>query len=756
MNNTTTDGTTSRSMAITLAFVMVLSMVAVPLGAGTAVAQANNSTTDEVTNLSGYDIVWQGQEINVSNNSHPFSAGDSVQLRRDVTDGNDELIQLFAIDSNGTLSYDSGELQSGESYYFTTSNRNTQYPTVNGDLAPFEVLEHQLELDLESDTVRNGGDSSEAEIAVDTNRLDDGYVIEVDSDDLSPSEIESAVSGADVTVDSDDEVAEFTNFGEEFTIDFDGLETGDYAFDYVVPSTNASGTLDVNVLGAEQTNVEFSQGAYTGERGEIVEFEVAFDGSADGTYLTIGNETRSGYELNAQVDATSDAETATFKFNTYTAGDGTADALTTESDEVTIQSATETSIDGGDAMLEAATYEMTLKQNQNARTNSISLIDLRDSEFNGFTTSVAPAGSEFSDSDNITSNAVEGVPAVTDREEVASGDVVVYHADTAMLEGVFGDTDINEFDLVDLYNSDSVEFDVQVENEEPNRNRNFDAEETLGNAQDVFIDDDGLYFVIPIEDHAFTGGNSGDTFYSEAGDSYDVEFEITDERLRDESTDIRDEVDATFNGSDQFTHVERTFNVANQNTDNGTTTLTVDTSVAPSTEVTARAEARAESASAVFVQTDEYVVNQNGSFTHTIDTSGLEDGDSFRVVYDDATTQSSDTITLDLGSDEPVNPPENGTDDPVDNGTDDPVDNGSDPVDNGTDDGQDDGQDDEPVDNGTDDDQDDGQTDEPVDEDPEQSSTETDDSIPGFGAVVALIALIAAALVATRRGDSSE
>ncbi|WP_281194427.1 BGTF surface domain-containing protein [Halorubrum sp. F4] len=111
-----------------------------------------------------------------------------------------------------------------------------------------------------------------------------------------------------------------------------------------------------------------------------------------------------------------------------------------------------------------------------------------------------------------------------------------------------------------------------------------------------------------------------------------------------------------------------------------------------------------------------------------VDTSSLDPGDYEHGVFTNDDSQTA-TLTVEEASDD------GSEDDSSDDSTDDSSDDDS------TDDSSDDSTDD------SSDDSSDDSTDDSTDDD------STDDSTPGFGALVALVALIAAALLATRRRD---
>jgi PGF-CTERM protein len=147
--------------------------------------------------------------------------------------------------------------------------------------------------------------------------------------------------------------------------------------------------------------------------------------------------------------------------------------------------------------------------------------------------------------------------------------------------------------------------------------------------------------------------------------------------------------------------------------------------VAPGSDATIRVAST--NASSSFRVGNDVNITEDGSVTTTFDLSDQEVGDEFELVYQVAgsSADSADGViveSVDTGEDETAD---------EDEGTNETADGGED-----TDDGES-----EPAD--------DGEMNESTDGGDDGGST--DDGTPGFGAVVALVALIGAALLAVRR-----
>jgi parallel beta-helix repeat protein len=156
---------------------------------------------------------------------------------------------------------------------------------------------------------------------------------------------------------------------------------------------------------------------------------------------------------------------------------------------------------------------------------------------------------------------------------------------------------------------------------------------------------------------------------------------------------------------------------------------------------------------------DSRSLTLDGGATQTLDlswTPASGDAGSYTVALASTNDSASTTVTVetDTGTDQPTDtgtdqPTDTGTDQPTDTGTDQPTDTGTDqPTDTGTDQPTDTGTD-QPTDTGTDQPTDTG-TDQPTDTGTSGPTTTSTSGQPGFGLVVAAIALLFA-LAAVRR-----
>ncbi|MFP8952677.1 BGTF surface domain-containing protein [Natrialbaceae archaeon A-arb3/5] len=372
--------------------------------------------------------------------------------------------------------------------------------------------------------------------------------------------------------------------------------------------------------------------------------------------------------------------------------------------------------------------------------------------------------------------------SLTERENVAIDDQLVIQAEAS---GIFGylaaaddGNDLNEVEdglegevLQELLDDDGEGVSLTVEDTVAHGNQDPNELDLTEDTDDVYVlvDNDAgeLYVVVDTSDEPFDRS-------IEDGDEFNVELTYetdSDDRFRfDEDTDNRywlggadgDRDDAAFpyfdadstqsvSTSFTFEDPEATFdnlddeeNVQIENGEN--TTVTGETNVAPGTGVDIRIQNAGDTAS--FMENPDAEINSDGSFeTDAVDFSDRSEGDEATIDFrvSGSTIDSADAVFTDA--------PEDPSDD--DAADDDAADDDAADDDAADDDAADDdaADDDAADDDAADDDaaDDDGEADDGADDDGE--ADDDDDSVPGFGVAVALVALLAAAMLALRRQD---
>jgi len=702
------------------------------------------------------NLVFRGQEVSVTN----LEPGETYQLRtvNDYESGGDDVTSSsfedeFSADDDGAITIDTGEYEAGD--YFL---RGEDIEEVRG--TTFEVAVQSWEGEFDPTEVDNGGENSETTYTVETNRGGDFSVLVSakgpDGDAVANDTLVGIIGGASDTVD-DSETVRVTGVsnGEDITADFDGQDAGNYSIVTGVEDSTAEAneTIAVNDIG--EGAVSLAESYVTVPQGDNAELTLEFEGGQDAAYVRVGDESEVNYEANITVDSNGE-DNVTLLFNTYATGSDRGDFVTVEdedSDAKIVDTDTNQMPDDLD-LLATGTYPIEISGDgldaiANDEATDVGDLEIRErsvGEFNVWTTS-DNALDEVEDAEDVASAAEDGT--LQQRNEVVNGDVVVHEIQATGLEGLVDtgvqtDSDALFSDedgfLGTLSESDSKGMDLRIRQtadtttlNSPRKQADLDAM-----ADDIsVIEGDGVYYLAFDSDDIELENDRN----VETGDAYEVRLRIKDERLLDPNEDELDDGEI----SDFYQTSTTTFSVeeAEGSFDEPVEVeageeqvISGTTNVAPGNTLSIRARSDDDVTPGFVVSQSEVEVSSDGTFTaDELDFSDASVGDNFTVATRnspfDEEVESDGTVVeqVDDGEDG-----EDGTDDGAD-GTDDGED-GTDDGEDGTDDGED----------GTDDGEDGNDTD-------GSDGGGSGDDTPGFGALVALVALIAAALLATRRRE---
>jgi len=349
---------------------------------------------------------------------------------------------------------------------------------------------------------------------------------------------------------------------------------------------------------------------------------------------------------------------------------------------------------------------------------------------------------------------------VTEREEIAVDDRLVVQVEATGLYGgmVAGGSGADfDFDRLedgvstdvaeDFFDEEEITFEVESEEQTGNQDPLEVRLDDDSDDSDTFIvigpDQDQFFLIVDTSsDDAFANGDAPDDDESfTATLEYDADNE--DERFEFDETsaspfDAKDDEfenypylrqGETLSSSVEFDLEQRAVEFDNLNEDDEVQAENIDdseisgeTNVAPGSDAEVRVASTDASSSFRIGETID--INEDGDFSAEFDFSDQEAGDEFdtRFRAEGSTVDTVDSVIVEEG-DLGVAEPEDDEDDVVDD-DDDVVDDDDDVVD-----------DDDDV----------------VDDDDDVVDDEVDDETPGFGALVALVALIGAALLAARR-----
>ncbi|MCL7417412.1 MAG: carboxypeptidase regulatory-like domain-containing protein [Halalkalicoccus sp.] len=523
---------------------------------------------------------WQGQDVFFEAADGSNSADQTYQIRTD--DGDDRLVTEFVLGEDGTA-------------VISTSGLDGNYKIVdeNGDVAVdnMEVAVQDLDAQFDSDSVVNGDEDSESTLELDSNR--GSYDVEVTSEGLSQSDLET-IFGDSVVTSTDDGVVLSSS---DTSANFSGIDAGEYNVTVEATDTDAEANATVEVTDAGEDTAQFDSSTYSEEAGDIVEFTVELEGGANQATvnLTEGDE---NYNATVEVTDGNDDGEVTVYFNTYNAGQDGDTFYVADDSEDSVKS-TETSLEGY-RLLPA---DFNLELSVNGEETDLATLVLNDGSTGEIDTAVAPAGADLTSDVSALEN------ATTAGSDVADGDQVVIGVDVS---GVFGQLANGDFDSSDL--------NLTIEQSNPDRYTSANTIENFEVVKDA--ENNRIYFVVDTTNENI-----------DAGQEYDVTFTVSEDYVNSYSEDDdNDAEEATTN----FSVTERKVEVTGDFNDDGVlqvendenATITGESNAAPGTDVQIRLRATGDDP---FLMSQTAEVGEDGAIDSTFDLSEYEAGQNFTV-----------------------------------------------------------------------------------------------------------------------------
>ena len=600
------------------------------------------------------------------------------------------LTELTVTDNSTTIDT---EGYSADDYNLTYNHYQDEDST---EVVSFELANQTLTVEPDEASVNNDGDS-ENTFEIDSNR--NTFEVNVSSDQLSDEDLadifeedENNVEDGELTVDASNDI----------NVDFDGIDADEYEFTFDVVDTDASDTATVTVTEPGDAVVSLNESVTTVAEGDYSTMTVEFE-ETEKAYITIGDDDDVGYEIDFTVEDTDENGAVDITFNTYLAGQSNDSSVDLqdivnvhEDSDGDVDVHSETELD--DRQLAAIEYDISVfVENADGDETDVGTLNVVDRTEVSVTSMVSPGGEDIDDYEDVEELATES-------NIVAENDSYILAVETT---GVFGF--LEDGDTLTSVDTDNNGLFVEILRDSPNTNDDVNV-----STADVYTNsEDGVFYVVFEE-------VTESEFVIDA--DYDVEVGITEENPYIEDSDSEESSET------QFTTEERDVDFVGYNDndvlefpDSDEFEVTAEGNVADGTEVSLIVRTSTSDNPNI----NRYdVVSENNEFVQHVDGSELSLGDEFTVQIQDETDRVDAVI---------VEAEDDGVDDGTDD-TDDGVDDGTDDTDDGVDDGTDDT--DDGVDDGTDD-----------------TDDTTDDDTPGFGALVALVALIGAALLAYRRNE---
>ena len=836
-----------------LAALVVLSMIAVPMSfAGSAAAL--DPTEDTYGNALGGELVYQGQEFNVTDLNTASDGGFTANIS---SQSKVYLLRITEKSNGGTVdnaqtvrpvtyndadqesaTIDTSDLDAGEYTLSETSG-------VSGELlTSFEVTQQTLSANWENDEAT--GADNDTYVELDTSRVSRQNVT-VSADGLDAAQLKALfnASGDEVVddeahisfdrlgYDSDDDTVQDLKDDGYVTLDLKNLSTnkfsddeltanftkladeeglpddGEYTFDFVVTDTTAEASASISISEEDQSG-SFSQGVYQTAAGDFAEFTIDLE-DTDEAWVQIGDQ-NSGFTDIVHVEDDNDDDQVSFTMNTRLAGTdaayddvyesdddnvagsaahgGTFDAEFQNDDGQDLDGASdgtsgtfndylyaldliesgETENDQLTRPLQAANYEVAANGNNVFVANDddeaelddeldSAVLELSQPQIGDITTYVAPT-----DDANAETELDSVLEEVTQRNEVAIDDRLVVQVEATGLYGAMANksgattsTDIftdgtSASTLYQLNNQSGEGIDFSVEAESSTGNQEATSLNLNGASDDeVFVlpdNENGQFFVIVDTSNTDAWSNGA----PDDGDSYTATLEYAtdgDDRYKFVSSGNQPaasgnppaafgggagtstgvdaypyfQADSDVSSSTEINFADAAIEFDNLNVDDVLEAENVEdaevsgtTNVAPGSDAELRVSST-DGASSSFRNGQSVNISEDGEVSGEFDFSNQEVDDeftsSFRVSGSDV--ESVDSMIVEEGSLNPETPED--------------------------DESEDDESDDGMSDDGT-------SSDDSTDD---SSDDSTEEETPGFGALVALVAVLGAALLATRR-----
>ncbi|ADQ69384.1 DUF7827 domain-containing protein [Halogeometricum borinquense] len=615
----------------------------------------------------------------------------SVNTDIEVSGTDDETEDFFASGSTGTNS---------RVYTFNTENRRIGSYAVTFDgsnEATIELRELGLDVDLDETSVT---DEESIEGTVTANAGDRGVKVELlDSDG-------DAVSGESVT-------ADLSGQGEyEFSLG--PVETGEYTVEVTDLGSGVvteSSTIIVSTAGEGRASIK--DRIVNQQRGDIANITVSI-ANADEATLTVGSDDV-GFRANVTVqDDSGDGEVSVL-FNTYAATSGVSGDVfeVADSDDELVTS----DIDPQNtvsSLLDAGEYDLEVRTGSDAAADAqgVGTLILEERSTDSLASWTAPTGTTLDDSDDVY-EAIENAN-VTRSDTIADGDIVIHQLNASGLEGVLDVQSGN--DTAAFFAPNGNLYELTVEQSNPGANRQpfvlqLDASNTVVIPDPV----NDNYFVAFDTDDVIGQRPGGQTVDLSADHELTANFTVYEDEgnLADEEQTVEDGY-AIVEAEHSLDEPVNVSAVADQ-------TIAGETTVAPGTELSLRVRSTGDTQPS-FLKTATVYVTENGTYQGMFDFSEQEVGDTFDVTVRGG---AADSVTVDGNVAEVGNMTETETETVTETETETETTTGTET-----------------------------ETETVTETETETETvteTETETGTPGFGVVVAIVALLAAALLTIRR-----
>jgi len=532
--------------------------------------------------------------------------------------------------------------------------------------------------------------------------------------------------------------------GYTYTFDsntFTDEDTGNYTVE--VTDVNSGVTVETSTLTVSEAgegSAGFGESTITDARGDIVEIPVTIE-ETDTATVTVGS-VDDGFRQNVTIEDNNGDGEVLLEFNTYTATSGVSGKIfgvynaedVSSSDQdvvVNVEPADQTV----SSLLEPGDYDLEVVTGDDASVSAdnVGTLIIEERSTDAINSWTAPSGTSIADLEDVQDAVAD--ESVTESSEIANGDIVVHELSATGLEGALA-VQNQANTSADFFALDGSVYNLTVNQTNPGANRDaYGLQLNATNTQVVADADNDTYYVLFDTNDPLAIRDSGTDYTSSAADgsavtpadddvlqaNFSVYEDTTASGLADSQQTVMTDYELV---NAQVSSDADPINVTNA----AEQTVTGTATVAPGTELNLRVRSDSDVRPS-FLKTATVTVQADGSWSATMDFSDASVGDTFSVTSSgghDNLIASADQLDVDGNVVESVSDTtttaEPTTEEPTDEPTEEPTD--------------------EPTEE---------PTEEPTDEPSEGDSDGSGTSTPGFGVVVALTALLAAALLATRR-----
>ncbi|MFD1512432.1 DUF7282 domain-containing protein [Halomarina rubra] len=546
--------------------------------------------------------------------------GDVVFIGQTVTyDNEGDEPGYTLVDSDGQLvkEYGSGEI---------TLNIDGELITEGSYTLRVQGTDTEIDFTVSTQTISATFDGEDA---LETTSNRGSYRVTISSGDL-PSDVSVSEIFSDSDVDGDSTNGFQVDVPTDGSLDLvdtlpDGLEEGEtYDFNIEVVDTEATASASLGVGVTPDSGATFTQSAYTGVRGDVVEIPVNITnvGSSSTVTVTVGSEDVN-YEAELEVSDGNGDDQVVILFNTYNTldnGESAFSAAASGEDSVNVVG-DEPSLDN---ILSAdAAYDLETRIDDDL--SDVAVLALNEGSIDSFDISTAPSAESFGSSTTV--SAVENVS--TDTGMVASEDYIVHRLEA---DGIFGAVE-SAGGFGDFIDSDDVT--LEISETTANVNDNTDSVELSSSDVQFVTDGEGVSYVVV----------SSDVLGEDIATGQELETSLTlgaDTNLVAEETTLNDTFDyvprtAEFN-TEEIDDTDTIVVRAEQNA-----TISGESSVAPGTEF--NFNVRSTTRDEPFLEPGQATVQEDGTFAVEFDFSGVAPNTTFEASLTGADLMNVNDVT---------------------------------------------------------------------------------------------------------------